>query len=811
MKRLAGGLAIVLLIAGAGLVVYVSPFSRSSSEPGEQPRAGTGPARILLNEIQFLPGSNQPPWIEIVNAGGATGTLDGLVLDNHDGQTFVLPDRLTLRTGTVIVVRFDGQTGADATTVHAPATFLAPNGAAHLRSAQGPLDRIAWGDGQTGAANLSRGGFDAGLAPGSTLGRVPGTTGTDPLEWVSYAPDQATPGMANQQPAVEVMMPMDGAIVSAATVDLAWYTVPATARYRLQIASEPSFASPLLDRTVDAPPVTTPALAPGSYLWRVQAIGLNGSVAGYSMPNALIVRAARPRAVRNESLFERLFPVLHAAARQPGSIDNVLPTVLDVPLIHQHKDTRMLLLESPREGAGRSGHAWDEDHGEFASWDAADSMNAAPASLAMLVQYYKQRFNYPGRLSQDRINYEVFHAESAGPEGDLNWGRSYNRARLTKAMAFAFGVPPSIDPVDDDELWIAALWGARIEAGMPGIACKNRHCVAIVGAGTNAGMLVINDPGSRGTYLAPFRVLRGATVFVMARPDGVNASVDPIVVRPRSDEAGIAADSDGDGVVDFDELNRFHTNPKSKDTDHDELPDKQDIRASVHDPRHGFAHGGTGRDFDGDGKPMELDADADGGGCLDGWEDENKNGRFEPGPAERDNFAKDDDGCISGSHRFVHDSFWTHPTNGDTQKLDALTEIQFSLREAGGSHRGRATVTYMDRQAVTRPQPAPCQNWVNTTDPYEYVVEVHANTVAMPDGTLAVSIGTPAGWEPPKVRVVSSCPTSTPFEQPGPGVGLGGFLRNGVFDERVDMPLDLEGATGRKFYETHIRIGSGRR
>lgn len=803
MKRLAVGLVVVLLIAGAGLVVYVYPSARNAPEPGEQPRAGTGPARILLNEVLFLPGSNQPPSIEIVNAGGATGTLDGLVLENQDGQTFALPDRQTLNRGAVIVV-------------NPPAAFLAPAGAVRLRGAQGPLDRIAWGDGQAGAANLSRGGFDDGLTPGSTLGRVPGSTAIDSVEWVSYTPEQSTLGQPNQQPAVEVMMPMDGAIVSAATVDLAWYTVPATARYHLQIATDPSFASPLFDRMVEAPPVTTPALAAGSYLWRVQAIGVNGTAAAYSTPSALIVRAAKPRAARSESLVDKLFPVLHASADQPDLTDDQLPTVLDVPLIQQHKDTRMLLLETRRGVADNFGHAWDHDHGELAWWDFADNMNCAPASLAMLVQYYKQKFNYPGRLSQDRINYEMFHAESAGPEGDLNWNRSYNRERLTRAMAFAFGVPPQIDPPVDDELQIEALWLARMDSGMPGIACKNHHCVAIVGAGGRHPLLVINDPASRGTYLEPLGWLRGATVFVMGRPNGDYASTEPILVRPRSDEAEITADSDDDGVVDFDEINRFHTNPKSKDTDQDELPDKQDISASVHDPRYGFAHGGNGRDFDGDGKPMELDADADGGGCLDGWEDENKNGKFEPGPTERDNFAMDDDGCLSGSTRFVEDSFWKDPRSDDTQKKNFLTEIQFSLREVGGSHAGRATVTVSNRFAVTNPRPSErtsgCQDWIASTDPYRYVVEVHADVAKMPDGTLLVRIATPAGWEPPMIRNISTCAAQTPFEQPGPGdVGFGVVLRNGVFDERIDIPLDLEGATGTKFFERHVRIGMARR
>jgi hypothetical protein len=803
MKKLAAGLVILLLIAGAGLVVVLYRSRGAAAAPGEQAVAGTGPARILLNEILFLPVSNQPAWIEIVNAGGAAGTLDGLILENQDGQTFALADRQTLSSGAVVVV-------------NPPAAFLAPSGAVRLRSAQATLDRIAWGDGQAGAANLSRGGFDDGLAPGSTLGRVPGSTATDPIQWLSYSPQQSTRGTVNQQPAVEVMLPMDGAIVSGATIDLAWYTVPATARYRLQIATEPSFATPLFDRTVDAPPLTTPALAAGSYLWRVQAIGINGTAAGYSTPNALIVRAAGPRAARNESMIDRLFPVLHASADQPNLADDQLPTVLDVPLIQQHKDTAMLLLESPYLALG---HAWNEAHKELAGWDAADNMNCAPASLAMLVQYYKDKFNYPGRLSQDRINYEMFHAETPGPEGDLSWGRGYSRDRVTKAMAFAFGVPPQIDPpAGDDDLFTEALWRARVQVGMPGILCKNRHCVAVTGVGGQPTSLVINDPGFRGTYLAPLSLVRDAVVFVMARPapprtpaEPAQTSVDPILVRPRSDEPGITTDSDGDGIVDFDEINRFHTDPKSKDSDHDELPDFADIDASAHDRRFGFARGGNGRDFDGDGKPMELDSDADGGGCLDGWEDEDKDGSFAGPGFERDNFDGKDDECISGSQRFFQDSFWRHPSNGDTQKLDHLTEVQFSLRETDGSHRGRAMVTVSNRQAITRPDPATCQNWIDSTEPFQYVVEVHANTFQMPDGTVSVSILTPPGWQPPMLRYVSDCPSSPPFEQPGPGIGIGGMVRNGAFDEHVDLPLDPEGATGRKFYETHIRMSTGRR
>ena len=470
---------------------------------------------------------------------------------------------------------------------------------------------------------------------------------------------------------MEILLPVDGAIVTAATVSLTWYTVPGAARYRMQLAADSSFGSPLVDQTADAPPIATPALAPGSYVWRVQAIAADGATARYSPPSALTVRAARgPAAGRGRSVLDWLLPAVHAQPPQQPNIDNALPTVLDVPLIEQHKDTAMLLLETRREAAGTFWHAWDMDHGDLETWDRADNMNCAPATVAMLSQ------TYGGRLSQDRINYEIFNELEPGPQGDLGWGpRGYNRDRLSKAMAFAFGVPPRIDPPIDDESLREGLWRARIDSGMPGIACKNRHCVAVVGVGGSPTLLVLNDPGLTGTYLAPLSFLRDATVFVMARPpsppdDPSAPSAHPMLVRPRSDEPEVSDDFDHDGVVDFDEIHRFRTNPKLNDTDQDELPDKEEIRASVHDPRHGFAYGGRGRDFDSDGKMMELDDDADDGGCLDGWEDGNKNGKFEQGPSETDNFEKDDDPCISGTFENVVDLV---ENNGRDQQVPGAT------------------------------------------------------------------------------------------------------------------------------------------
>jgi hypothetical protein len=108
-------------------------------------------------------------------------------------------------------------------------------------------------------------------------------------------------------------------------------------------------------------------------------------------------------------------------------------------------------------------------------------------------------------------------------------------------------------------------------------------------------------------------------------------------------------DSDGDGVYDFDEINRFHTNPNNTDSDADgvRLSGHRDRRVYEDESRLGYAWNeltalaGT----DADGKPTELDPDSDNGGCKDGEEDVSYDGyREDP---EKGNFNQGDDECGS--------------------------------------------------------------------------------------------------------------------------------------------------------------------
>ena len=95
-------------------------------------------------------------------------------------------------------------------------------------------------------------------------------------------------------------------------------------------------------------------------------------------------------------------------------------------------------------------------------------------------------------------------------------------------------------------------------------------------------------------------------------------------------------DSDGDGIMDFDERRRFHTDPLRKDTDYDGVDDKNDIREYVFNAQHQYAK--RVADLDNDGVRKELDPDNDGDLVMDGCEDSNQNGKYEPARGESDNF-----------------------------------------------------------------------------------------------------------------------------------------------------------------------------
>ena len=162
----------------------------------------------------------------------------------------------------------------------------------------------------------------------------------------------------------------------------------------------------------------------------------------------------------------------------------------------------------------------------------------------------------------------------------------------------------------------------------------------------------------------------------------------PANVKARKQEPAVTADADSDGVVDFDETERFKTDPRKKDSDGDKVDDKPDVASGIFDPTHGYAlkpgAGNRGRDFDGDSLATELDPDSDDGGCLDG--DEDTNGDGHRADKETWNFDAADDVCgdLSGTITWTRSDTGTWPDPETQSSSNDVVTLNVRFDEKDG-------------------------------------------------------------------------------------------------------------------------------
>ncbi|RPI22306.1 MAG: hypothetical protein EHM61_22605 [Acidobacteria bacterium] len=625
------------------------------------PMRGDG---VVINEVGFIPAAGQFPYVELkATQDGAWPA--GLVLENEAAQQFRLPDSLpALSKGQILMVTFDGANSVDGLVVHADRTgFLHPaSGVLILVNNNGQhVDRVRWGAERADSVMLGRGGLSDDPVEGMSIGRIPAAATLEQGEdWISYSPSEATPGLENRRPRVEVLIPFSGAISPEPTVGLSWYPVPGVRLHRVQIARDSEFSQIVLDQVVEAGELTTPPLTAGNYLWRVQAIDSDQVPADFSDPVTLTIDPS--------------FAV--AGQAQGVGIAQAGKNPLGVPLISQRKDTRMLLLESLMPWKGE--HKWDTDHRELDKDDPADQLNCGLASVAMVNAWFQIKAGSIKRLSQDRIGYEIFKDRVEGPEWDLSYQtgldwRKGQSSQQTRALRWALGAGASatFKPFSTgDEFWNDIV--AEIDAERPllvlttGKDGKNAHTMVITGytvKSDGARVVIVNNPWHYGKITPVFAFYADRNPISPQLPDRIWGAYWVLGgnIAPRSDEDSIRDDSDGDGVYDFDEQFRFGTKwqkaPEDADTDRDEVRDKEDIYASVYDESvYAYSNrakartlkpplsGDTRPRIDKDALPFELDSDSDGGGCYDGFEDFNHDGKRQKN-LETSNYDKKDDKC----------------------------------------------------------------------------------------------------------------------------------------------------------------------
>jgi hypothetical protein len=526
--------------------------------------------------------------------------------------------------------------------------------------AQQAITEGLWSEGAVLEFDPGFGGEDAiGVPqrPNESFGRYGG-------EWVSYRAAHSSRGRRNPPPVPMHTTTPDGSRIDAKSFGLAWTPVRGATAYEFQLATTRTFSNPLIDIVTPhagwKPDTPWPA---GIYYWRARTIGPHGERGAY------------------------FGPIQTTALNLAAAVD--LQTLMDVTQYRmQRKDTTMLDIGGGKGNQSGKGSPrdhddtrdrWDGPHvnndiDQFPtfSWNGYDNIFCVRASVSMMTLYYG------GQLSEDRISYFIFEenldADSVYkniPEDDLGFGRG---ASAGAALEWALNAqadrddycpdPPS--DADDDEYACSSddpdttpititftTVKNLIDSGRPFISSVPGHARVVDGYQvTNDGQRwvrifnpvpvggddctpgPIGSPGAcSGVYweeFSSFAKRHKTTRYLQAGE----------VPDPRDDEPSLWVDSDGDGINNFDEIERFKTNPYKKDTDGDWVNDKEDIAEYVFDSTDKYKKRfgdffqlalGPGGYYDAevDTVRKELDWDHDDDGSPDGCEDADRDGRYD--------------------------------------------------------------------------------------------------------------------------------------------------------------------------------------
>lgn len=696
-----------LLIGSIAVAACAGDSPPGGAEPNEQlTEQRTPDSGLRLSEVRFAAADDAPPFVEIVNVGTAPETLDGVALRTQRGELIELPGAMSIAPGARVVVSFDDGTGIEGDVVHRAAADVGDGVSLHWRSevidavAWGRLtpdsvDLCRGGRCSTPAL----GSVVARLPSAAEPFSVPA--------WALLDPENATPGAPNPRPRVTAFAALPGAIFSgpprfswygvpgATSYRLQVAADPSFGSLVYEASVEATSGARLEQLSAQGP-----ALPPGSYAWRVQPLDGAGDAAEFSQPQPFTVDPSR--AVRSSAEAADEGTARGAANGSPGDAPpgpNAplgLLKLLDVPVIRHAKDTRMLALE-----------AWSEQSpGSWDTPDQAGYPYCARAGVAMLNAYHGGRLSQD-RLGYEAFKdlragaeYDLpvvgisdslttrhllplalgtsgrYRSNDVRGTGGRDVAACYDwyaeqglaecaRRGLPERSNECFQVRLAFERDNPCPEALEYAWGfeairdiqREIDAGRPLVATTPSHLFLIVGYRLDEGRFSLFWQDAGGMQEIP------ADASGLAQNlDSYWTDLAPVQVA--NDEPEIDQDGDGDGVVDFDESRRFSTDPANPDSDDDGVPDKAEIRASVWDAAHGYHRNVTrfspnasdwaveagaaaanlaGRDFDRDGVPMELDPDSDAGGCRDGREDENLNGRRDAD--ETHNFDESDDDC----------------------------------------------------------------------------------------------------------------------------------------------------------------------
>jgi len=518
-------------------------------------------------------------------------------------------------------------------------------------------------------------GYNMGISPGERFIVNPEQFGRRISDWKLYrvweAPDlPELPTIAFPGLGISIMpeTPSDSML-------FAWTAVDGFSLYQLNVVRDSAYGDTLHSILVSGTEIRLPMPPPGVYVWWAEPVTRSRfSLTGLAKTIAKAIKYTNPilNSIIGDEITASDFLLPPAATKTPMGVFEIVAKeielwkkTLGLAPIRARKDTRMLDLgwakadSSDRENAIDSGW-WDSPDTIINRYVREDVKNRCWAIAVQQMNRY-----FLGNMTQDEI---VYHGKSHGRSIEKHFPHEGVDASgwpdIVPTMGYAlnlnsqFQYVPILSEISylSDFFVSAPGWFAlppdpvtvmaSIQSGLPLVIIQVNqgfgaaHVMVIDGYKIFAdGSIYLHFVGEANEGTEEWRKYAylqglGVDVFVNMLKQGIDNLADfhfksttgsnfyvayyipPAVVVGRMRDSRIYDDSDNDGIVDFDEIERFHTNPNKADTDGDGIPDKMEIAY--------YTRKGVSADIDGDGLRAELDVDSDGDEDCDGDENANK-------------------------------------------------------------------------------------------------------------------------------------------------------------------------------------------
>ncbi|MCK4719746.1 hypothetical protein KAU08_03760, partial [bacterium] len=425
-----------------------------------------------------------------------------------------------------------------------------------------------------------------------------------------------SPGEPNPPPPPVRYSPSDGAEI-ASEFNLYVAGFDWTTHTTFQLSRDPGFAGIEIETTVEGNSLLFDSIDSGTWFWRVRGYeDYPGKPGPWSAPHNFLRESFDIDALIAESEDKGGGAKASGGGSSSGA---VLTASYTVPTIQkcQRKDSEMLCLDGCEMGGSCQ---WCGEHPNDLSCKHG-GMYCTRCSVAMMASAGGVD------LSQDRITYYMFEeagtsstaATSSGhlndPYGDLGHNVGTWSADCPLIVSWIYGQPKSAstevfyhEKIFYDD---SPAMDSIVEFVMDGRTIL-RHCSYHTTLLTGAGIVEIN--GVQKNYIQVYDTAPPGNIKWLSLESTktlFNEFTFPPVTGQiiRGDEAEFSMDSDLDGLTDFDETKRFHTDPNNDDTDGDGITDRNDILGYMFDLYGAYVP--RERDIDGDGKPKELDPDND--------------------------------------------------------------------------------------------------------------------------------------------------------------------------------------------------------